>query len=56
MISRHGVQYSLKRQLEIGGNIDGKSAGAPKVSTASENNHFINESKKEKENCSRVES
>lgn len=39
-ISRHGVQYSLKRKEETGENLDKKRCGPPKTTTAAEDKHL----------------
>ena len=45
-ISKHGVQYSLQRQLETGPNFERKRSGVPKVMTPAEDKHLIIESKR----------
>ena len=45
-ISKYDVQYSLQIQSETGTNINGKRAGVPKVTNATEDKHLIIESKR----------
>lgn len=45
-VSRHGVWYSLQRQLETPVNVGRKRVGVPQITIAAEDKHFIIESKR----------